>query len=94
MDDAGALKLLLRKEEINEDSDPDALKLVKQLNFLPLAIELAGAVLRNDPKLTAGEYLYGNQNPGILEDQIMELQKCISPEAVNQHTLSNTQRPS
>ena len=50
MDDETALKLLFRKD------DPIALDIVRDLGYLPLAINLAGALLA-EKRITPSEFL-------------------------------------
>jgi hypothetical protein len=45
MDDDTALKLLLRKDMTVADADPLALEIIRELGYLPLAIDLAGACM-------------------------------------------------
>ena len=45
MDDDTALKLLLRKDITAMDADPLALEIIRELGYLPLAIDLAGACM-------------------------------------------------
>ena len=53
MDDETALKLLLRD---NVTDDPNARKIVEELGYLPLAIDIAGALMVED-NITPSEYL-------------------------------------
>src|SRR4051812_36703797 len=56
MDDDTALKLLLRKDITAMDADPLALEIIRELGYLPLAIDLAGACMETG-NLTPAKYL-------------------------------------
>src|SRR5262249_4062185 len=65
MNDEAALKLLLREEVKIADADTYALELIKELENLPLALDLAGASMRMD-ELTPETYLkMVKEIPGI-----------------------------
>src|SRR5438445_10480507 len=57
MDDQMALRLLLGKDVKDVNVDTYTYELIKELEYLPLAIDLAGATLRIDKTLTPELYL-------------------------------------
>src|SRR5436190_2082993 len=56
MDDVEALKLLLRESTTVTNCDPFALDIIRELGYLPLAIDLAGACIEREG-ITPAEYL-------------------------------------